>query len=571
MPPRGPIMSIGSRLRDSVSVAGLLLGTFLFVASLTPTLVPRTFLMQGALSGVCFAAGYGLGLLFRWLWAAMELPQMPERILRPAKAVVAVLCLAAAVLALRQAAEWQNSVRERMQLEPVSTAHPLEICLVAAATIALLVVLALLFGLAFRVVSRTARRFVPRRISNLIGFAFAVLLFWGVTSGIVFRVGMHMLDASFAAQDALIDPASTKPASPLKTGSAASLVKWAELGRAGREFVSMGPTAAEISDLTGRSALEPIRVYVGLAAADTAKERAALALAELKRVHGFDRSVLIVVTPTGTGWVDPAAMDSVEYLHGGDVTSVAVQYSYLSSPLSLIAEPDYGEDAARALFEAIYGYWTTLPRDHRPKLFLHGLSLGSLNSEKSVQLFEILGDPINGALWSGPPFKNRLWRSIVQQRNGGSPAWLPKFHDGSYIRFMNQDGGTVPPGTPWGPVRIVYLQYASDAVTFFDYRDLYREPDWMRVPRGPDVSPELRWYPVVTMLQLAFDMAVATTTPSGFGHVFAPQHYVEAWMAVTDVRGWSDEQVAALKQRLAADPKWSAEDPQHTVYEHRGG
>src|SRR5262249_11553884 len=101
------------------------------------------------------------------------------------------------------------------------------------------------------------------------------------------------------------------------------------------------------------------------------------ALEELKRVGGFERSVLIVVTPTGTGWVDPAAIDSVEYLHNGAVASVALQYSYLASWLSLLVEPGYGAGAARALFNEIYGYWITLPNDSRPRLYLHGLSLGA--------------------------------------------------------------------------------------------------------------------------------------------------------------------------------------------------
>ncbi|MCC3263125.1 alpha/beta-hydrolase family protein, partial [Paenibacillus polymyxa] len=79
----------------------------------------------------------------------------------------------------------------------------------------------------------------------------------------------------------------------------------------------------------------------------------------------------------------------------------------------------------------------------------------------------------------------------------------------------------MPADAPWGPMRVVYLQYASDPVTFFDYRDLYRPPAWMSAPMGPDVSPELRWYPVVTMLQLALDMAVGTATPMGYGHVYA--------------------------------------------------
>jgi uncharacterized membrane protein len=234
------------------------------------------------------------------------------------------------------------------------------------------------------------------------------------------------------------------------------------------------------------------------------------------------------------------------------VASVAQQYSYLSSPLSLLVEPEYGAEAARALFATVYGYWTTLPHERRPKLYLHGLSLGAMNSEKSAELFEIIGDPIQGALWSGPPFEASKWRSVTDRRNPGSPAWLPQFRDGSFVRFMNQNGDPGPTDAPWGPLRVVYLQYASDAITFFDYRDLYRRPEWMDAPRGPDVSPELRWYPVVTMLQLALDMAVATGTPMGYGHVFAPEHYVNAWLAVTEPQGWSADEIARLKQHLAA-------------------
>ena len=206
-------------------------------------------------------------------------------------------------------------------------------------------------------------------------------------------------------------------------------------------------------------------------------------------------------------------------------------------------EPDYGADAARALFKEIYGYWTTLPKNKRPRLYLHGLSLGAKNSEQSTDLIEVLGDPFAGALWSGPPYSSRLWRSLTDRRNPGSPAWLPRFRDGSFVRFMNQDGDAVDPASApnaaWGPMRVVYLQYASDPVTFFEYRSLYREPDWMLPPRGPDVSPQLRWYPVVTLLQLAADMFMATTAPIGYGHVYAPAHYIDAWIEVTDVRDWS--------------------------------
>jgi uncharacterized membrane protein len=546
----------------SFSTSGLLLGTLFFAASLTPSLLPRSFLTQGVLSGFCLAAGYGIGVFGRWLWAYVQLPQPKGRFLRVAKLAAATGCAVVAVIFLWQAARWQNSIRELMQLEPVDTAHPLEVALIALAVFAILVALARLFQRTLRFVAISVNRFLPRRVSNVIGVIAAAALFWTVINGVLFRVALGVADASYRELDKLIEPETERPPDPLKTGSSASLLAWHELGRAGREFISSGPTREEISTFSGRNSLEPIRVYVGLRSAETTEARAKLALEELKRVGGFDRSVLIVITPTGTGWVDPAALDSVEYLHDGAVASVALQYSYLGSWLYLLAGMDYGADAARALFKEIYEYWTTLPNDRRPRLCLHGLSLGAKNSEQSTDLIEVLGDlievlgdPFAGALWSGPPYSSRLWRFLTDRRNPGSPAWLPRFRDGSFVRFMNQHGEAAgpdsTPNAPWGPVRVVYLQYASDPVTFFEYRSSYREPDWMLPPRGPDVSPQLRWYPVVTLLQLMADKFMATTAPIGYGHVYAAAHYIDAWIEVTDVRDRSPEEIRRLKQRLS--------------------
>jgi len=526
-----------------------------FAASLTPTLLPRSFLTQGVLSGCSVAAGYGIGVFGSWLWAYMELPRPKGCLPRLVRRAAMTGCALVALIFLWQAARWQNSIRELMGLEPVDTAHPFEVALIALAVFAFLMALARLFRLTLRFVEIRVNCFLPRRVSNVIGVIAAVALFWSVISGVLFQVTLRVADASFREYDELIEPDTERPRDPLKTGSSASLLAWDELGRAGRQFISSGPTREEISAFSGRAALEPIRVYVGLRSAHTLKARAKLALEELKRVGGFERSVLIVVTPTGTGWVDPAAMNSVEYLHDGAVASVALQYSYLASWLSLLVEPGYGADAARSLFKEIYGYWITLPKDRRPRLYLHGLSLGATNSEQSTDLTEVLGDPFAGALWSGPPYSSKLWRSLTDRRNPGSPAWLPRFRDGSFVRFMNQygedAGSDSAPNSPWGPMRVVYLQYASDPVTFFDYRSFYREPDWMLPPRGPDVSPQLRWYPVVTLLQLSLDMAMATTAPIGYGHVYAAAHYIDGWIVVTDVRDWSPEEITRLKQRLS--------------------
>ncbi|MCA6107058.1 alpha/beta hydrolase [Bradyrhizobium cenepequi] len=539
----------------SFSAGGVLLGLLFFAASLTPTLLPRNSSTQGVLSGFSLAAGYAIGVFGGWLSAYMELARLNGRVVSVARLAAAIGCVIVAIISLWQAARWQNSIRELMGLEPVDSVHPLKVCIIALAVFATLIALAGVFRLTLDFVATRANRFLPRRMSNVIGIIATVALFWLVINGVLVRAALQVADASFLEYDALIEPETEPPTDPLKTGSSASLLAWDKLGRAGREFISSGPTREDIRTFSGRGALAPIRVYVGLRSAETTELRAKLALEELKRVGGFERSVLIVVTPTGTGWVDPAAMDSVEYLHDGDVASVTLQYSYLASWLYLLLDPGYSADVARALFREIYGYWITLPKDRRPKLYLHGISLGAMNSQQSTDLIEVMGDPFAGALWSGPPYSSRLWRWFTDHRNLGSPFWLPRFRDGSFVRFMNQHGEAADPASgpnaAWGPMRVVYLQYASDPAMFFDYRSLHRQPDWMLPPRGPDVSPQVRWYPIVSFLQLTLDMLRATDAPIGFGHVYAPAHYIDAWIEVTDARDWSPEEIMRLKRRLS--------------------
>lgn len=245
---------------------------------------------------------------------------------------------------------------------------------------------------------------------------------------------------------------------------------------------------------------------MGLNSADTLAERAQLALAELIRVGAFKRKTLVIVTPTGTGWVDPNSQSALEYLLHGDVASVALQYSYLASWLALLAEPEYGQATSRLLFETVYDYWRTLPAAQRPKLYLHGLSLGALNSEQSHDLYQVINDPYQGAFWVGMPFPNASWQHIQAERNLGSTAWLPQYRDGSVVRFTGQHNQLAQGHAPWGKYRVVYLQYASDAVTFYEPSTLWRKPQWLRGARGPDVSPDMRWLPGITFLQLSVDL-----------------------------------------------------------------
>jgi uncharacterized membrane protein len=532
------------------SLTGSLVGALFFACSLTPSLIPRSLVFQGVVSGVSFAAGYALGVAGRWLWSYLELPLPPPTVQRVATRASTGVVIAGALLFLWWASDWQNSVRRVMELDEVSGIRPWSVAAIAALVAGAVLSLARLFRRTFWSLSARLERFLPRRVSMVLGVLTAVALFWGVIDRVLVTWALRVADGVSQQVDATIAPDMARPVEPMSTGSAASLIHWEALGNAGRRFVTAGPTQDDLATFHGRDVLAPIRVYVGLNAAETPEARAALALRELERVGAFERSVLLLVTPTGTGWVDPAALDPVEYLQRGDIASVAMQYSYLPSVLALPTEGAYGAENARALFRAVYGRWIRLPKDTRPALYLYGVSLGALNSDLSFDLHDVIADPFHGALWTGPPFRAEHWRSITANREPESPIWRPRFRGGSVVRFMNQQGGLADGDADWGPFRIAYLQYASDPMTFFSVDSLYREPAWLRDPRAFDVSPSLRWFPIVTTVQLIADMAVANTSPPGFGHSFAAVHYIDAWLALMEPKGWTEEMVARLKAKF---------------------
>ncbi|TDK33602.1 alpha/beta hydrolase [Luteimonas terrae] len=553
MPTRASLRRAAARLLDPLCSMGVWLGTICFAASLTPSLIPRDALLQGVLSGLAFAAGYGIGVFLRWVWIFLGLPRLRDLAVgRIATALAVVVCTLMVVGFLAQASGWQNDIRARMGMEAVASARPVFVGLVASGVAFVLLMLGRVFGSVVYVLSQRLGRHLPRRVSLILGTAIAGVLFWSIGDGIVFQAGLRALDSSYRQLDAVVDTELAPPLDPAKTGSAASLIGWSGLGRMGRAAVAAGPTQADIEALTGAPAQEPLRIYVGLNSAPDIRSRAELALAEMIRVGAFERSALVINTPTGTGWLDPASQMALEYLQRGDVATVSMQYSYLASWLALMVDPGYGADSSRALFAAVHGYWRSLPPETRPKLYLHGLSLGAMNSDLSVDLFDLLGDPFDGALWAGPPFQSRTWRHATQGRDPATPAWRPCYGDGSIVRFMTQDGA--PAGNAaWNDTRIVYLQYPSDPITFFEAGSAWRRPAWMTGPRARDVSDSLQWFPMVTFLQLGMDMAVATSTPTGYGHVFAADDYVDAWIATTAPVGWDADAVAALKAKLAAE------------------
>lgn len=548
----GKLRSIFARFYASFSYVGLTVATLFFAASLTPSLLPRHFVVQGIMSGLALAIGYLAGVVGVLVWNYLELPEPRATAQRIAKLVAGGAAAVVAGIFLWRATVWQNSIRELMEMEPVESAYPWRVALIAVLAATALILLARGLRWLFVMIDRQLRRFVPRRVSYVLSAALVVVALFLLANQVVARWALNAADAAFLRLDQVVDEGIEPPQDPAGSGSAESLIEWDSIGRRGKQFVVAGPTQAGISEFLGRDAKRPVRVYVGLASKATVEERAELALEELIRVGGFERSVLIVATPTGTGWHDPGAVDTIEYLHAGDTAIVTMQYSYLPSWLTILVDPERSRDSATALFDQVYGHWKTLPKESRPRLYLYGLSLGALGSAASADLFTVFEDPIQGGLWSGPPFASTVWARATRYRNPGSPIWLPKFRDGSMVRFTGRESCLPEQGTRWGPMRFVYIQHASDPMTFFSIDLLYRSPQWLNAPRGPDVSPYLRWCPIVTFLQVGFDLPMATAVPIGYGHNYKPSSYIDAWIEVTAPASWTDEDTKRLKEHFAS-------------------
>ncbi len=535
-----------------LSGPGLVLGGLFFVAALAPSLIPRAGFVQGALAGASFVLGYAAGALGGHLWRFLGLRAPSEERSARLRPICAAFALSVVVLGLWGAASGQQKLHAVMGLPPVETVRPLTILAVAAGVAAALILLGRLFDRLWKALAKRLSWVFPERLALALGLAMAFLVFGFVGDDLLLTRAIGVFDASYQRLDEAISDSSTQPSDPLATGSPASLIPWESIGAKGRERVSDPLNAARIAEISGRPAMEPLRVYVGLGSAEDPQARARLALEEALRVGAFERGTLVVATPTGTGWIDPAGAFPLEVLTHGDVATISTQYSYLPSWLSLLVAPEYGAETARAVFAEIHGHWKTLPPQKRPKLYVFGLSLGALNADLAMSFYDVVQAPLDGVYWVGPPFAHQSWRNITRDRRPGSPAWLPRFRKGEIVRFLNQYD-MPDEGAPWGPMRIVALQYASDPITFFSPSIFWSRPDWMRGERGPDVVEEFRWLPLVTGLQTGFDVLTATAAPRGFGHVYAGKDYLRGWISLLSPEGWDeagyDRIRAALEER----------------------
>jgi uncharacterized membrane protein len=541
--------------RTGLAVAGIF-----FALSLLPSLLPRAPYVQGVVSGVTLMIGYGLGAGGQALWDYLEIPKLRGRARTVVLGILVAIIAWMTVQGVWRQVGWQNDIRALFGMEPTSPTTWPVILLTTVGVAALILIVSRSLRVLFGKVADWLDRKLPRRLAWVLGVTALLVLFWVLLTGVLVKGFFAAANVMFSVRDTDTPASVSQPVELERSGSPDSLAAWDTLGRQGRIFTGWGPRAEQINEFTGGGAKTPVRAYVGLQSAETLQERADLLLEELKRTNAFDREVLVVATTTGTGFLDPRGVDPIEYMFNGDTAIAGVQYSYLPSWLSLLADKQAVKETSRVVFDTVHGYWASLPEESRPKFYLYGLSLGSYGVGSVLNSVSIINEPIDGALMSGPPFVNELHKEIVADREPGTPPWQPIYREGRAVRFTAEQPGFDKTPGPWGPTRLVYLQHNSDPVVFFSPRLALEEPDWLKPgQRGPDISAEMGWFPLVTMWQVALDLPGAGNVPWGFGHMYPYRSNLESWVQITQPEGWTDAETDRLVTILDAQPDYNAE------------
>lgn len=530
---------------------GTAVGLVFLWFSMTPSLLPRGPLFQGLVSGGSAAVGYALGVFSVWLVRYMRSkdsrPPAPRWAWLTLVAVGAIGMIAMIYLFH----VWQDDVRNLIGVPHLKWhAYPLAAVL-SLVTLFALVEIGQLIGKLVRFLVRQLGRVAPPRVSAVVVVFLLVALSIALLNGVVARIAMDVLNNTFATVNNETDPNTDAPTTTLRSGGPESLVSWESLGHQGRVFVANGPSMAKLTAFNDAPATEPIRAYAGLNSADGIKATAELAARELLRTGGLNRKLVAVATTTGTGWLNEAEASALEYMYNGDTAIVSMQYSFLPSWLSFLVDKENARQAGQALFAAVDELVRELPEASRPKLVVFGESLGSFGGEAPFLSPNNIIARTDGALFSGPTFNNTLWDNATTNRDPGSPQWLPIYGEGQNLRFAARPDNLGRPDDPWGNPRVVYLQHASDPISWWDPDLLFSKPDWLQEKRGYDVTQDMEWIPVVTFLQVSADMATAVGVPPGHGHRYV-QDVANGWAAVLRPPGWTPEKTAKLRPVLHA-------------------
>src|SRR5829696_7505542 len=171
-----------------------LAGAVVFLClSLTPSLLPRTGVTQGLISGITAAFGYGVGVLAANVWDAFA-----GREAQPARRRTWLIFLGVAVVAYIAATVfgryWQARIRDLMDAPPDSALSLLVVPVVAAVVFVLL------------------NRWIGERAARAVGWTVVVVGLALLLSGVVVDQLVTAADKAFALRNDDTNAAAVEPA-----------------------------------------------------------------------------------------------------------------------------------------------------------------------------------------------------------------------------------------------------------------------------------------------------------------------------------------------------------------------
>lgn len=532
-----------ARKKYSAPLAGVLTGVTLATKSLEPSLMPRSAIDQGLIMAGSFATGFIAGST-----AAMTLEVLPSfggsAVLRAA-GMVATVARATSFLhdagqtsgtPANAASAWTETgtdVLAGVALAGVPDADGRTLGIISAVAVAASTVqavqsalhvrddqpdakyLATASGVAVGAVATVGAvaaairgsGYLARRATATSGLTGAIVY----AGGVVVAAGVLGIGAKIAFGRVIGSISGGNQAFELRyqnapqgvnvSGGAYSLVPYDTLGLQGRRLVSVATATADIETVMGEPALkEPVRVFVGVDSADSVDDRVELAIQELRRAGGFDRSRIIAASPAGTGYVNYITVEAAELMARGDVATIAIQYGSLPSMLSMnkvaTASALYSALVARLRLEIDQ-------LDRHIELIAYGESLGAQTGQNGIELIWDGGElPVDGALWVGTPSGTGMFEHLTTE---GS---VPVFDRPSQLIDFKESGEPAPPAT--------YLNHNNDPVASFTPSTFFTMPDWLKQrDRGRGVNPYQRWLPGVAFWQGLIDTKNAATVVPG--------------------------------------------------------
>ena len=238
--------------------------------SFTPSLLPRGGIVQGLIWGITAAIGYGLGVLAAWIWRAFadREPRRPRRRSWP------VLFISAAVLVVVSfglGQYWQYEIRKLMGVTDYSIPLVIASPFVAAAAFCLILLIGRGLRGLYRWAAKLLNRWIGRRAAKAVGWIVVAGLAYLVVTGLLLQGFVNVMNSAYSVRDTTTAEGIHQPTTSLRSGGPGSLIPWDTLGWQGRNFIGKGPSVSDIEKFTGQPAMEPIRVYAGLASGPDAR------------------------------------------------------------------------------------------------------------------------------------------------------------------------------------------------------------------------------------------------------------------------------------------------------------